>query len=45
VIYIAKYEDAIYVLHAFQKKPRKTSKQDFDAATRALKIILERDYT
>jgi phage-related protein len=32
VIYFAKLHDAVYVLHAFQKKTRKTSKHDIDLA-------------
>jgi phage-related protein len=28
VMYVAKFEEAIYVLHCFQKKTRLTSKQD-----------------
>jgi phage-related protein len=28
VMYVAKFEEAIYVLHCFQKKARTTSKQD-----------------
>jgi phage-related protein len=28
VFYIAKFQEAVYVLHAFQKKTQKTSKQD-----------------
>ena len=32
LIYIAKLSDAIYVLHVFRKKSRKTSKADIDAA-------------
>ena len=44
VIYIAKFEEAVYVLHAFQKKKtQKTSKQDIDAAKRALKTLQERE--
>ncbi len=39
VIYIAKLEDAIHVLHAFQKKTQKIRKQDIDAARQALKQI------
>ncbi len=42
VIYITKLEDAIHVLHAFQKKTQKTRKQDIDAAKRAMKQILLR---
>lgn len=40
VIYIAKLEEAIYVLHAFQKKTQKTAKSDIDAAKAALKTII-----
>lgn len=32
VIYIAKLHEAVYVLHAFQKKTRKTSRKDIDLA-------------
>jgi len=32
VIYIARFEDAVYVLHAFQKKSRKTSRSDLSLA-------------
>jgi phage-related protein len=32
VIYLARLEDAVYVLHAFQKKTRATSKQDLEVA-------------
>ena len=41
VIYIAKFEEAIYVLHAFQKKTRTTSKQDIRIARRAYKKAQE----
>ncbi len=34
VIYIAKFADAIYVLHCFQKKTQKTSKTDLDLAAK-----------
>jgi phage-related protein len=45
VIYIAKFEEAIYVLHAFVKKTPKTSKKDIDLASRRLKelLILRKD--
>lgn len=33
VIYVARLEDAIYVLHCFQKKSQKTSQRDLDLAT------------
>jgi len=32
VIYIAKFADAVYVLHCFQKKTEKTGKSDLDLA-------------
>lgn len=32
VVYVAKFEDAVYVLHAFQKKSRKTSPSDLKLA-------------
>ena len=38
-IYVASFADAIYVLHAFQKKTEKTPKRDIDLATRRLKQI------
>lgn len=42
VIFIAKFEDVIHVLHAFQKKTQKTRKQDIAAAKHALKQVLAR---
>ena len=41
VIYVAQFEPAIYVLHAFQKKTQKTSQPDFDLARSRLKAIGE----
>jgi phage-related protein len=32
VIYVAKFADAIYVLHAFQKKSRATARHDLEIA-------------
>ena len=34
MIYVAKFGDAVYVLHAFQKKSRKTSRADLELARR-----------
>lgn len=34
VIYVAKLQEAVYVLHAFQKKTRKTSHNDIDVTRR-----------
>ena len=33
VMYVARLREAVYVLHAFQKKTRSTSKQDIEIAT------------
>jgi phage-related protein len=33
VMYVAKFEEAVYVLHCFQKKTQTTSKRDKDIAT------------
>ena len=39
VLYVAKIESAIYVLHAFQKKNQQTAKSDLGLAERRLKEI------
>ncbi len=39
VIYITKIEDAVYVLHAFQKKTQQTAKRDLDLAAARLRQI------
>ena len=39
VIYVAKLSDAIYVLHAFQKKTRRTSRGDIELAARRYRLI------
>jgi phage-related protein len=41
VIYVAKFEDAIYVLHAFQKKTQKTAVNDLDLAKERYRIARE----
>lgn len=35
VIYVAKFAEAIYVLHSFEKKTRKTSQNDIEKARAA----------
>ncbi len=43
VMYVAKFEEAVYVLHCFQKKTRATSQQDKRIAeTRYRAIVSER---
>lgn len=39
VIFVAKFKDAIYVLHCFQKKTQAASKADLDLAARRYKDI------
>ena len=39
VIYVSKFADAVYVLHAFQKKTQKTRKQDIEIARQRSKAI------
>jgi phage-related protein len=39
VIYVAKLHDTVYVLHAFQKKTRKTSRHDIDLARHRFRQI------
>lgn len=41
VIYVAKFEDAVYVLHCFQKKTQKTSKKDTDLAAKRYKDLIK----
>ena len=41
VIYVAKFSDSIYVLHAFQKKTRKMRKEDLELAHRRYRQIKE----
>lgn len=37
IIYVAKFADAVHVLHAFQKKTRKTSVKDIELASKRYK--------
>jgi phage-related protein len=39
VIYVANLADAVYVLHVFQKKSRKTSKNDIELARKRFRQI------
>jgi len=41
VMYVAKFADAVYVLHAFQKKSRKTAKSDINLAAKRYNLIGE----
>lgn len=39
VIYVAKFANAVYVLHAFEKKTQKTSQNDIELAKQRYKLI------
>lgn len=40
VIYVAKFVEAIYVVHVFEKKTQKTSMQDLELATKRYRELL-----
>jgi phage-related protein len=41
VMYVAKFADAVYVLHCFQKKTQKTRKADLDLAGQRYRELLK----
>ena len=41
VVYVAKLERAVYVLHCFQKKTQKTEQRDIDVATKRYRQLLK----
>ncbi len=40
IIYATKFEDAIFILHCFQKKSQGTAREDIEIATRRYKRLL-----
>ncbi len=42
VIYVAKFKEAVFILHCFQKKSEKTAKPDIDLARSRLKELIRR---
>jgi phage-related protein len=40
VFYVARFEEAVYVLHCFQKKTRKTSRLDLELGKRRYRAML-----
>lgn len=42
VFYIAKFEEAIYVIHSFEKKSGQTAKYDLELAKSRLSELLQR---
>ena len=41
IIYVAKFNDAVHVLHCFQKKTQRTSKADLELATKRYREMKE----
>ena len=41
VLYVAKFDDAVYVLHCFQKKTQKTSKADLNLGVHRYRDLLK----
>ncbi|MEL2302919.1 type II toxin-antitoxin system RelE/ParE family toxin, partial [Klebsiella pneumoniae] len=41
VMYVAKFEEAVYVLYCFQKKTQTTSQSDIDLAKRRYKELVQ----
>ena len=41
VVFVAKFEEAVYVLHAFEKKTQKTAKADIALAKARYKMVVE----
>ena len=41
IIYVAKFANAVYVLHCFQKKEQKTSRHDIELATKRFAELLK----
>lgn len=41
VFYVAKFDEAVYVLHAFEKRTRRTSNPDIDLAKKRLKDLMQ----
>ena len=41
VLYVAKFEEAVYVLHCFQKKTQATPKRDIDLAEKRFRDLVE----
>ncbi len=41
VLYVAKFEKAVYVLHCFQKKSQKTTKKDIDLAAKRYRDLIK----
>jgi len=40
VFYVAKFAEAVYVLHAFEKRTRRTRKEDLELAKHRLRLLV-----
>ncbi len=40
VLYVAKFTEAVYVLHVFEKRTRRTQKDDLDLASQRLRSLI-----
>jgi len=40
VVYVAKFEEGVYVLHAFEKKSRKTPRRELEIAQNRLRAMI-----
>lgn len=40
VFYIAKFEEGVYILHAFEKRTRKTPRRDIELARHRLREVI-----
>ncbi len=41
VFYVAKFEEAVYVLHAFEKRTRRTAPADIEMASKRFAAVLQ----
>ena len=42
VFYVARFSEAVYILHAFEKRTRKTAKRDLDVARERYRDLVKR---
>ena len=40
MLYVAKFAEAVYILHAFEKQTRRTPKADLDLARQRLRALI-----
>ena len=41
IIYLARFEEGVYILHAFRKKTQKTAKKDLDIARSRFRDVIQ----